>query len=295
MKNSKWKRLIFLLVVFSISCKNDDHEQPLIFVVEVVGIDRDVDFAIGRLSNQHGVHKVYFEIDRSQNLLTGNFLNIGPGAYTLTISVYEGENLISDPQARGTLYNGVESHEPIEITVNQSQLIVQGPDIPSNEANYEPAWSERYFYTFSDENVTDSDIVWSTPEQPCELNLRILPETVNPQPEFVYIDYFLHSATNGSVALGYEECQNCDPFARIDSFFENLSQDGSAEHCQTADWDIADSMMILDFGDGSDEEIYFFMKWDKEGTVLDIYESSNISTSRSQSLYDTRSKGIYLP
>ncbi|MEM6816825.1 MAG: hypothetical protein AAF600_20960 [Bacteroidota bacterium] len=102
------------------------------FVIEVVGLDRDVDYAIGRLSSENGLHKIFFEGDEAQNLLVGNFQRIPPGTYTLVLSVFENENLITDPEARGSLYKGVESYEPIEIVLNQPRIIVQGPDILLN-------------------------------------------------------------------------------------------------------------------------------------------------------------------
>ncbi|MEM0939820.1 MAG: hypothetical protein AAF600_17475 [Bacteroidota bacterium] len=134
----------------------------------------------------------------------------------------------------------------------------------------------------------DSDIVWSTPEQPCEFDLRILPEKLNPQPEFIYIDYFIYSEMNGSTALGYEECIGCDPFAFIDSFFETLSADGSVDLCEAKDWDIADSMMILDFGDESGE-VYFFMKWDTNGTYFEFLDNGRIDTKEFKDRFEARS------
>lgn len=260
--------------------------------IEVVGLKREVAYAIGRLANEHQVHKVTFEIDQNQNRLVGNFQNITPGLYTMAISVYEGDNLITDPKARGSFYNGVESYETIEIVADQPHLIVQGPDIPSDRANHISEWSERYFYTFSDRNLLDTDVVWSTPELPCEFNLRILPEKLNPEPVYVYIDYFLHSENNGSTALGYEQCQDCDPFDHIESFFQKLSQDGSVGICERKDWDIADSMMILNFGHKTEEDLYFFMRWDTEG--VNLFNTNDHSTGNASAAHDARSKGTYV-
>ncbi|GEM_PF-5144863 len=261
------------------------------FIIEVIGVDRDVNFAIASLVSPAGLKKMTFEIDAANDILRANAQQIPTGTYDLVISIFEGDNLLNDPSARGSMYNGVEGYGVLDVVHNQGKLIVQGPDLLSGGADHAPMWSERYFHSFEDRRVIDTDLVWSTPEEPCQTDLRFIPENINRFPEFMQVDYFIYDENLGGTTIGYKNCySNCNPFELLEQFSAELKDKDVL--CDQTDWDTADSMMILNFGDKVEDLVVFFMRWDENGPLLNSIRGRSASRDEVDELMRKRSSGV---
>ncbi|MEM6525129.1 MAG: hypothetical protein AAF693_15100 [Bacteroidota bacterium] len=261
--------------------------------IEVQGVSTDFEGALATLEGHNGIFKAELERDPSNQSIRANFQSVPLGEYNIFLSIYEEEYFKEIKEADKSLLSGWESVNRLNIVNDKSQFLVNGPNSPGAPADLDPEWSERYFYRLNEPDISTGDLIWSVPAMPCEFDLRFIPEYLELQPNYIYIDYFVHDEENGSQPIAFLECyEQCDPMETVTTFNEALVENESNSNlCGSKDWDIADAIMMIDFKDDNvDEFLVFFMRWDTEGPHLDILEHSSVNGKGMDALYLERRK-----
>lgn len=220
------------------------------------------------LQSEDDVYEHPLKRDPAGMGLIAEIKGLPEGDYAFAIAVYEESIVESDSlSGRGFIFRGVELLGGLQVNSDTTVLELQGPGSTSSSSE---EWSERYFQRLNDPAINARPIVWSVPTAPCTFDFHFLPVKFDRQPEYAYVDYFLHTVGEESKAVGYVECHGpCHLNELLADFNAQLKLgEGSNGYCVAKDWELADSMMILDFGDGLNEFVVFFMRWDTQGPAL---------------------------
>ena len=285
------KLLLLALVVCIVACNNDDSVPNQGLLLEVQGVDLDLTYAQATLQNADTIIKSTMTYDLAGKQLKTNINVIPAGTYELTLSLFAGEDIYADYEdARGSLFEGIETLVELEVSGERQEVTVEGPDAVEETFDIEPTWSDRYFHVFDDPDV--ATLTASFPANRCEVDIRFIPDYVVEQPEYSYIDYFVYSNADGGQSLGFSEClANCDVQGHIKSFSTEVVEESDIQLCENNNWLMTDTIIMLMFGDGEDDFVIFYQRWDENGNL--VIPAVREETGRLSQEYDNGFRPVF--
>lgn len=258
-----------MALMFFVSCQEDDtilppDDEPLIWTIELDGVDADLSF--GQIALQNEDTLITLPLDTLQSDLPGvEMEEIATGEYTITISLFNGENLHEEGTNRKR-YKGSEAVGKLTFTETAEHYLIKGPEGAGLDYQLEPEWSFRNFQTYQAESVPPMTI--SFPQEICEFDIRFVPDHLSRQPGYSYIDYVVYQEGEDPTSLGISECfGTCDIREQIGSF-EGIVDVENRNLCSSNSWDLIDTIIMLNFGASADEFVIFYQRWDENGEVI---------------------------
>lgn len=242
----------------------DFSEKKSGFMLEVAGIDVVPTKALVTLRGEAGIYKSTLEYDATNDRLQADFTVVEPGGYDLTLSLFEGENIIVGGTESHTIFKGIEAIDHLDVTPHMADVLIQGPVSGAGDFSLEPEWEERYFATITTELVDHFTI--SFPAQACDFKIRPIPHVFETSVNYIYLDYYTFQVGEALIT-GIKECfSGCNVYDHFYSFAEEVMSEEDRLLCINEDWEMSDSIMYFEFD--SDQLLMFYMRWDKDGVSL---------------------------